>query len=91
MFKRFVKIFGELEVKSVLALGVEIKEPTFPVLCKYKESDFTVMFNDYTCGTVVHSNESEVIVGTYRSNWYKWNDKKYWEVLPKGTTVTLIQ
>lgn len=76
---------------SILAVGVVAKDPTFPVLCKNKEMNFTVMFDDYTCGTVVHSGESNIDVGKYRNNWYKWNDGKHWEVLPKGTTITLVQ
>lgn len=82
---------GEFKVKSVLTIKLEVKEPTFPVLCKNVDKNFTVLFDDYTCGTVVHSEDSSISVGKYEDSWYKWNDKKHWTVLPKGSTVTLTQ
>lgn len=77
-------------MKSSLSI-VEGNHVGFPRLCKHKESNFTVLFSDYTEGTVVHSESPEVEFGKHRDNWISCKNEEEWYTLPVGSKVTLTQ
>lgn len=56
------------------------EEIDFPVLRKYKDSDFTVLFTSITSGIVVASNCHDIRqVGDASAGWYPANNYNCWK------------
>lgn len=64
---------------------------TFPVLAKTKKYDrITLFFSETTGFDIEHPSRPE-LVGVYIKDYISVTNNKTWEILPRGTKVTLIQ
>lgn len=68
-------------------LGMLPINPKFPLLAKSKRDGKVVLFSDLTSGVVVHGND----FGYLTNKWADCTNVNAWEILPAGTSITLIQ
>jgi hypothetical protein len=64
-------------------------EPTYPMLCKWKDSDLVVLFTAQNIGVCVVS-DSDNELGKYSQTWAR-SDSQWWIPLAPGSRVTLEQ
>jgi hypothetical protein len=64
--------------------------PDFPILMRDKKGAAIVLFTNCTTGTVIREGALNV-VGEHSRNWAPTGDLTVWEMLPRGTKITLEQ
>lgn len=68
-------------------LGMLPINPKFPLLAKSTRDGKVVLFSDLNTGVVVHGSD----VGYLTDTWSECTNTMAWEILPAGTSITLIQ
>ena len=64
---------------------------SFPIWAQYKDSLLVVNFTSKNRGTIWSKGDAIDcrLVGHYSEDWVSCFDKTCWEILPKGTVITL--
>lgn len=83
-------------VKSTLVeVEVPVEEPfKYPILARHSHTREVVFFSSSSVGTVVWQplNSALKRLGLNFDDWYDLEKHQdYWEILPKGTRIELIQ
>lgn len=75
-------------IKSTIETPSTTSEEAFQLLARHKQWGFVVLFIDYREGVVV-SDSLKRNFGYHTDGWVNCMDNEAWEILPKGTKVTL--
>jgi hypothetical protein len=78
----------------VLTSRLKIQSPTtkitFPLLARAADgAGYTVLFDSENAGTVVQTEGKRYYLGYFTTTWFDVNETTRWEILPKGSEITL--
>ena len=66
---------------------------SFPLMAKRAADDMVILFSNEQSGMVIqHSTTgASYAKGVYRDDWYPVTNSNFWEILPRGYGVAIIQ
>jgi|GEM_PF-3197586 hypothetical protein len=83
-------------IKTEIKMPPNASQPLFPLLARLRDNisspescGTVVLFTDQNTGVVILTSNKLFLLGECSSNWAAVSSTQIWEILPKGTEITV--